>query len=159
MSLMAEAPGRPRRCIDIETGRLSVEQQLVPTRGGVTFGPPKTKRSRRTVALDEETVEALRAQREAQLFERAFLGEGYVDHDVIFAREDGEPIHPQRLTEAFGKHAKAAKLSPLRLHGPAARRRCPHRRDPRVLPATYAHLLPHSDAEAAQRAAALIAVA
>lgn len=64
-------------------------------RGGVTFGPPKTKRPRRTVALDEETVAALEAHRDAQLLERAFLGPAYVDHDLVFAREDGKPIHPQ----------------------------------------------------------------
>jgi integrase len=40
--------------LDLEAGTLRVEQQLVPTRGGVSFGAPKSKRSRRTIALDEE---------------------------------------------------------------------------------------------------------
>lgn len=62
-----------------EGGRLTVSQQLVPTRGGATFGPPKSRRSQRTVALDRETVAALREHREAQLLERAFLGAGYID--------------------------------------------------------------------------------
>jgi hypothetical protein len=34
--------------------------QLVPTRGGATLGPPKSSRSRRTVALDAATVAPLR---------------------------------------------------------------------------------------------------
>jgi integrase len=57
--------------LDLEGGTLRVEQQLVPTRGGVSFGPPKSKRSRRTVAIDAETVEALRKHLEAQSLERA----------------------------------------------------------------------------------------
>jgi integrase len=61
--------------LDLEGGTLRVEQQLVPTRGGVTFGPPKSKRSLRTTALDAETVEALKQHRETQRLERDFAGE------------------------------------------------------------------------------------
>jgi hypothetical protein len=47
------------RALDLDGARLEVSQQLVPTRGGLTFGPPKSSRSRRTVALDpEKTVDA-----------------------------------------------------------------------------------------------------
>jgi hypothetical protein len=44
------------RALDLDGARLTVKQQLVLTRGGVTFGPPKSSRSRRTVALDSATV-------------------------------------------------------------------------------------------------------
>ena len=44
--------------LDVDGGTLRVDQQLVPTRGGVTFGPPKSKRSRRTIALDAKDVRA-----------------------------------------------------------------------------------------------------
>jgi|SRR5687768_17472963 len=155
---------RPRR------RRLSVEQQLVPTRGGVSFGPPKSARSRRTIALDAETVEALREHREAQLLERAFVGGAYADHDLVFAVELGGPIHPQRLTEQFGKARKAAgiptgTLHVLRhtaatlaltegvpVHIVAARLGD----DPNTVLSTYAHLLPQSDEQAADMVAALL---
>ncbi len=55
-----ELAGLTWRTLDLDGARLSVEQQLVPTRGGVSFGPPKSARSRRTIALDPETVDALR---------------------------------------------------------------------------------------------------
>ena len=92
------------------------------------------------------------------------------DGALVFAREDGEPIHPQRLTEAFGLHVEATKLARIRLHD----LRHTHATlaltngvplhvvaarigdDPRTLLKTYAHLLPTSDAEAAGRIAALI---
>lgn len=111
-----ELLGLTWQALDLDGGRLTVSQQLVPTRGGATFGPPKSKRSRRTVALDGETTAALREHREAQLLERAFLGTGYVDKDLVFCREDGEWIHPQRLTEFFGRHRKAAGIPTGTLH-------------------------------------------
>jgi integrase len=45
-----ELLGLTWQLLDLDGGTLRVEQQLVPTRGGVTFGPPKSKRSRRTIA-------------------------------------------------------------------------------------------------------------
>jgi integrase len=69
-----ELAGRTWRALDLDGARLSVDQQLVPTRGGATFGPPKSSRSRRTVALDPGTVTALREHRAAQILERDFAG-------------------------------------------------------------------------------------
>jgi integrase len=165
-----ELLGLTWRCLDLEGARLSVEQQLVPTAGGCAFGPPKSPRSRRTIALDEETVRVLRKHREAQVLERDFAGDAYVDHDLVFADELGGAIRPPRLTEWFGKHRKAAgiptgTLHVLRhtaatlaltegvpVHIVAARLGD----DPNTVLSTYAHLLPQSDELAAERVAALI---
>jgi integrase len=157
--------------LDLEGGTLRVDQQLVPTRGGVSFGPPKSKRSRRKVALDNETVEALEAHREAQLLERAFAAGSYVDGDLVFCDELGGPINPTRLTEALLRHRKAAGIpagtlhvlrhshtthalsSGVPVHVVAAR----IGDRPETVLRMYAHLLPTSDAEAAEQVAALIA--
>lgn len=37
--------------------------------------------------------------------------------DLVFTREDGSLIHPQAFSEAFERHAAAAKLPKLSLHG------------------------------------------
>jgi integrase len=97
-------------------------------------------------------------------------GPAYDDHDLVFCDELGAPIHPQRLTEWFSKHRKAAgirtgTLHSLRhtaatialtegvpLHVVAGRLGD----DARTLLGTYAHLLPHSDAMAAEVLAAAI---
>jgi integrase len=157
--------------LDLEGGTLRVDQQLVPTRGGMSFGPPKSKRSRRKIALDAETVETLRAHREAQLLERAFVSDAYVDRDLVFCNELGGPINPTRLTEAFTRHRKTAGIptgtlhilrhthtthalsSGVPVHVVAAR----IGDRPETVLKTYAHLLPTSDAEAAEQVAALIA--
>jgi integrase len=165
-----ELLGLTWQTLDLDGARLTVSQQLIPTRGGASFGPPKSKRSYRTIALDAETVDVLRAHREAQLLERDFAGGAYVDLDLVFAREDGGLIHPQRLTERHGELVKGAKVPAIRfhdlrhghatacltagvpLHVVAAR----IGDDPKVVLATYAHLLPASDADAAERVAALV---
>jgi integrase len=157
--------------LDLEGGTLRVDQQLVPTRGGVSFGPPKSKRSRRKIALDAETVEALQAHREAQLLERAFAGDSYVDRDLVFCDELGGPINPTRLTEACLRHRKAAGIPTGTLHilrhthtthalsnGVPVHVVAARIGDrPETVLRTYAHLLPTSDAEAAEQVAALIA--
>jgi integrase len=104
------------RSLDLEGARLEISQQLVPTRGGVTFGPPKSARGRRTIALDAETVGGLRRHMDAQRLERAFAADAYVDQDLVFADELGGPIHPQRLTQWFRRHRKAAGIPTGSLH-------------------------------------------
>jgi integrase len=165
-----ELAGLTWRCLDLDGARLSVEAQLVPTRGGVSFGPPKSARSRRTVALDPGTVEALRRHRDAQVLARDFAGDAYEDQDLVFCEALGGAIHPQRLTEWFRKHRKAAgiptgTLHTLRhtaatlaltagvpVHIVAARLGD----DPKTVLSTYAHLLPQSDELAAERVAAAL---
>jgi integrase len=166
-----ELAGLTWRCLDLEDGRLHVEQQLLPTRGGCTFGPPKSARSRRTIALDPETVQNLRDHREAQLLERALAGDAYADHDLAFSTELGSSIHPQKLTERFNKHRVAADIPTGTLHTlrhtaatlaltagvPVHIVAARLGDDPKTVLATYAHLLPQSDELAAERVAALLA--
>jgi integrase len=75
----------------------------------------KTGRSR-VIAIDEGTVEALRRQAEQQLADQdewlgAWQGVGHV-----FAREDGKPWHPDRVTKLFEQALQAAGLPRIRLH-------------------------------------------
>jgi integrase len=166
-----ELAGLTWRCLDLEGARLHVEQQLVPTRGGVSFGPPKSSRSRRTVALDPETVEALRQHRDTQLLERDFASAAYQDRDLVFADDLGGSIHPQRLTQWFGEHRKATSIPTGTLHTlrhtaatlmltagvPVHIAAARLGDDPKTVLGTYAHLLPQSDELAAERVAATLA--
>jgi integrase len=158
------------RHLDLDTARLRVEQQLIPTKGGATFGPPKSRRSERTIALDADTAGALRHHRETQQLERDLAGDAYADQDLVFCNELGGSIHPQVLTATFARHRKTAgipigTLHVLRhtaatialsegvpLHVMAGR--LGDRAE--TLLATYAHLLPHSDEQAAETVAAAL---
>lgn len=44
------------------------------------------------------------------------LGPARVDNGLVFCREDGEPIHPDRFSKVFGAHVKALGLPRIRLH-------------------------------------------
>jgi integrase len=161
------------RALDLDGSRLRIDQQLIPIPGGCTLGPPKSKRSERTIALDPDTVQALRDHRETQKLERAVAAEAYEDGDLVFCDELGRPIYPKLLTERFAKARKGAGIStgtlhilrhtaatlaltatpPVPLHIVAGRLGD----DPTTLLGTYAHLLPRSDAQAAEAVAAVLA--
>lgn len=103
--------------VDIGAGRVSVSRSLTIVGGyEMQFSEPKTARGRRSVALDPQTVEALREHRARQMLERSLAGGSYVDADLVFAREDGSPVHPDGFADAFQRHAKAAKLPRIRFH-------------------------------------------
>ena len=103
--------------VDLEVGRLSVVQTVIAVNHEVWIGSPKTPRGRRTVALDPGTAAAVRAHRKRQLAERLLLGVGFTDHDLVFCRPDGGPLHPERFSTldtyghvTEGRHAGAASL-------------------------------------------------
>jgi integrase len=68
------------------------------------------------VALDPGTVAAFRAHRKCQLEERLSWGAAYEDCGLVFARENGHPLHPETISAQFARHAAAAGLKPIRLH-------------------------------------------
>jgi integrase len=166
-----EVLGLAWECLDLDAASLRVERQLVPLDPGVYFDSPKNKRSRRTIALDAETVAVLREHRERQLLEQDFAGDAYDHGDLVFANPLGAPILPRTASDRFLRLRKAAgvpvgTLHVLRhthatilltegvpLHVVAARLGD----DPKTVLSTYAHLLPHSDSGAAETAAAVIA--
>jgi integrase len=76
----------PRRQMELRTG----EQRLT---GGLILKPPKGK-GKRTVPLPPELIAHLRTHREVQDLERMMAGAAYADHDLVFARIDGNPVDP-----------------------------------------------------------------
>jgi integrase len=102
------------RDLDFDAGRLRIERQVLPTKGGVTFGP--TKSAGRTVKLDPETVEALRRHLAVQKLERDVAGEAYEDGDLIFCNELGRIINPQVLSQWFVKLREAAGIPTGSIH-------------------------------------------
>ncbi len=102
--------------VDLKAARLSVRQSLVSVAYEIQFAEPKTARSRRSIALDRRTVAALRAWRKVQLEDRMLLGDEYENSGLVFTREDGRYIHPDRFSQLFDKLVAASKLPRIRLH-------------------------------------------
>jgi integrase len=101
----------------VEAGTARIERQLVPLAGGLAFLPPKTEAGLRTLRLDPGTVEIPQAHKAAQDAERASWGDAYQDDGLVFARENGAPLDPRGVSQAFQVRRKAAKLPQGTLHG------------------------------------------
>ena len=54
--------------------------------------------------------------RAAQLIERLAAGQTYQNSDLVFAREDGTPIHPDWFGKTFKRLIRRAGLPTIRLH-------------------------------------------
>lgn len=81
--------------LDLEVGRALIEQTLIVVGGyEVQYSETKTARGRRMIALDPQTVKALKQQRERQMLDRSLMGDSYQDADLVFAHGDGTWIHP-----------------------------------------------------------------
>jgi integrase len=104
------------RNLDLDSGRAAIVETLISVRDVPTFSTPKTEKARRSIVLDKATVETLRAHRAAQVRERLAIGPAYHESDLVFCREDGSPLRPASLTQAFQRHARAAGLPRIRLH-------------------------------------------
>jgi integrase len=103
--------------VDLDAGRLGIRRALVMVAGQPNFSDPKTKRSRRSLPIPPETVSAMRSWRKQQAEERLAWGPAWQDHGLVFTREDGTPLHPDRVAEAFARNVEAAGLPRLTLHG------------------------------------------
>jgi integrase/predicted RNA-binding Zn-ribbon protein involved in translation (DUF1610 family) len=102
--------------IDFAAGRLSVRRSLIPLGGDVIVSEPKTARGRRSIALDPETVEVLKAQAARQLAEQEEWGEAWIDSGYLCTKEDGTPYHPEVVSRYFRQAVKEAKLPEIRPH-------------------------------------------
>ena len=79
---------------------------------GVAFSEPKTKKSRRLIALDPTTVATLKDHRKRQLEERLLIGPGFTDQDLVFAELDGSPVSPGNFGKAFRRQVKGGRAIP-----------------------------------------------
>jgi integrase len=111
-----EVLGLRWRDVDLGTARLSVRQSIVSVAYEIKFAEPKTARGRRSIAIDQRTVAALRAWRKDQLEDRMLLGDEYENSGLVFTREDGRFVHPDRFSQLFDKYVETAGLRRIRLH-------------------------------------------
>jgi integrase len=111
-----EVLGLRWRDVDLDAGRLSVRQSIVSVAYEIKFSEPKTVRSRRSIALDQRTVAALRAWRKMQLEDRMLLGDDYESSGLVLTGESGRFIHPDRFTQLFDKYVAASQVRRVRLH-------------------------------------------
>lgn len=100
----SELLGLPWTAVDLEKRSLSVAQALVLVGSTPTIRLlTKTASSRRTIALDARTVDALRSLRKKQIEQRLAAGSLWEESGLVFTGEIGRPIHPDTWSRTFAR--------------------------------------------------------
>lgn len=175
-----EALGLRWRDLDLANGTAALRQQVIPLTKASGRGREGRIVSRtkggdaRLIELDSRSVMTLRAWRKVQAAEKLLLGAGYDDHDLVFARPDGRPFHPEAFSKSFDRRLRSstfADLPRIRLHDlrhcwatlalkagvdvKVVSQRLGHS-SPVVTWGTYQHVVRGMETDAADRVAALI---
>lgn len=105
------------RDVDLDAGMAHVQQtaQRIAGRGWV-FRQPKTRLSRRAIALSPATVQILRRHRREQLEACLLAGSAYQDRDLVFASGIGTPIEPGTINRIWWRIVAAADVGRIRWH-------------------------------------------
>lgn len=92
-------------------------QYLNGVENHITFKEPKSKKSRRLIALSPSTVFVLEEHRKVQQKMRESLQiPPITENDLVFSHWDGSPLPPDSITRAWGKLVKKCGLKGIRLH-------------------------------------------
>jgi integrase len=102
--------------VDLEGGTLTVRHALQRVNGRLQLVEPKTARSRRTIALPETCVKALRSHRVRQLQERLLAGSRWQETGFVFTSTIGTPVEPDNLRRQFKAALSRAGLPAQRFH-------------------------------------------
>lgn len=101
--------------IDLDSGSVYLQRSRHQVGYNVVEGPLKGGDGRH-VHIGAGTVAALRSWRAQQNAERLQWGAAWHDTGHVFTRENGEPWHPNKVTESFGEAVKAAGMKRIRVH-------------------------------------------
>jgi integrase len=101
--------------LDVELSEAHVRRSLQTADGRLMFEEPKTRRSRRAVALPAFIRPYLVRQREAQGARRARCA-AWVDIDLVIDSGDGSPVHPDTLSSGWYRLLKRSGLPHVRFH-------------------------------------------
>ena len=101
--------------VDFTEGTLHVRRSLQRIEHKLQLVQPKTDNSRRTIAMPNETILALREHRRRQLEEQV-AAVVWEDHQLVFTTSKGTPLEKSGLTKRFRKLLEVAGLPPMRFH-------------------------------------------
>lgn len=101
--------------VDFDRKRIIIRHTLVSVAYEIIESTPKNHQTR-VIDIDESTIQNLKTQINTQKMDKSAWASNYTDLGLVFAREDGTPIHPDSLSQSFERAIKRAKLERIRLH-------------------------------------------
>ena len=104
--------------VDLIAGQLSISRSLSQSKDkSFYFKQPKTKTSRRTIALSRSAILVLKQHRESTEHQRSRLGQIINDSDLIFSQTlDNRPLRPATVSKAWESEIKKAGVKVIRFH-------------------------------------------
>ncbi|WP_409291119.1 tyrosine-type recombinase/integrase [Peribacillus sp. SCS-37] len=104
--------------IDFEEHTISITKTYYnPTNNTLEYQlvPPKTRKSKRTIVVDEEVISALKKHMLAQQKVQKYFGEAYLDERFIFAKKEKQPGYPIFIKTVENRMSRLLKLAGLRI--------------------------------------------
>ena len=101
--------------VDLDAGTLSVTRSLVSVGYELHETRGKSRTARRCINLGPATINVIRRWHEPRASEDAEFDPGDLDARM-FCRPDGQPTHPQLLSDAFVKLVERSGLPRIRFH-------------------------------------------
>lgn len=102
--------------VDLDAGIVRVRWQLKREDNHWVWKQPKTRRSRRQIALSSSVITALRTHRAIQEEERRRMGNAWEDHQLVFSTQLGRPLSARNIYRAFQGILEKAAVSRVRFH-------------------------------------------
>lgn len=104
--------------LDFDNNTLSVKQSLQRKKGeGVSPKDPKTKKSKRTIAMPGDIMELLKKHKAKQTKYRLSVVNKWKDHDLVFPGDFGKPMSIDHVSHLFTEFIRTHKLPHVTLHG------------------------------------------
>ena len=111
-----EALGLRWQDIDLEMGYLRVSKQLQRFDGKLHLVEPKTKRSRRSIAMPSTIANGLSHHRSRQAEEQRSAGSRWIDTGLVFTTQIGTGLEGTAITKDFHRKLAQAGLPQRRFH-------------------------------------------
>lgn len=103
--------------VDFDNNKLHICNNILYTPDrGIYEDTPKTATSNRYVSVPTETMQLLRQYRAWQNAERLRLGEYFQNQDYVFSQDNGQPMHPDSVTDWLSKFSKRHDLPHINPH-------------------------------------------
>jgi integrase len=105
--------------VDLERARLRVKHNLIDAKGGLRLETPKTRGSRRSIALPPDVVQVLEEHRGRMKGERRAREaklRSWPSPQLVFVSEEGTALDPSNVTKSFRLLCEQAGVPSIRLH-------------------------------------------
>lgn len=104
-------------CVDFEQSRIHICNNVLYTPDrGLYEDTPKTEKSKRYIVLPAETMDLFRQYHKWQMEERLRLDAYFIDRDFVFTQDNGEPLHPDSVTNYLTKFSRKYNLPHINAH-------------------------------------------